>query len=1244
MVPQNSPNQKNPFEVSICKEQFDKQEDALRNQAAWTAVQKLNSQEFRKKWWTFLLRCVAETPVEIPEGSDLKEIPISLNCNWIYKSSPLLSNHNKARIYRACAEIVAIHSLVNMMKKHYIKEQKDEFVFCDVFGSNRISSYLDRLISKTNRFVNKKVKGKTVKLIPNPILINYRPILTPSDAIHFDECIRFPKRAFCLVQDIYNESSKHIFERLVGNKFRGAVFMRQFHLPDIVAGVAFEESVFYQEKDKIFQRASKDDPAWYPHEFDNLLLQTNAMIVDQQPLVWAELRRVLDFYVILVKPVNSIPTVTTLPNLNLTRSCDLIVKKQITMQSFLGRLKAAFYNYIYGTETTLYVSVECLNKLRDEPVGKARELYQNAQTMSEIKRILSGAKYELLFSGIPDSIVSKDRVIQDTSTYIIWSNLESETRNIEKNSGIFGHTLATYNKVRRTFSNGKDVLTTCVEFFMDNSIYMYFMRNIIMFAIGLYYFNIGVKMRKRGIEFLHESFNTLSNMSSNTFLSMLPYTRFEHVNHLMIAPVLEEAIKETTSMYGVPDLLTSGVIGALESYQYGETRFLNMYFPYFTWRGVEHYLIRKTSGGNLGIAILSHFLRNLTGKWWITFLAPILEKCFILYMKNKESPPPIDSFDPPEPPSDDDSDFKPPPSLPTGLVLRTLDRCFDEVHWRSKINTGENSPDQYELGTYQISLDMIPPSMYPLNPHPEVLKIPQNLYEGKSKSGYYPLAIAIRPMIRPQGIYHFMHAYHSRNMGVMDFEELCKCVGMWSAEHSHCKLAKHWRKSTDFMLRLLGERRHLWSDPEDGKEYLSVEEWIDNYSSASKRLRAKRAYESIEDGTINVTSDIFLKSDEVLFNKPDMKGRTVKAVHTTVQVLAAEEKDLAMRRLKMAFSEHFKVKDYSVSFAVGSGRTPEEISVWFNTEMKRMESDNSMAFIFAGDDTFFIVNLKGKLFYGEIDFSKYDRTQGKHALSAAIRIEHALGMAVETCDAMYCSYISSSKYEEKSLNYKARISMPVQRATGGPDTTIGNTINNMLSIIHSLHRVETLEDIPRMQKEMGFQSKFFMDNELMGKTFLKGGFFLKKDQENFTWLPLPSQILKIGKIMTDPKLIFKHVGEKQARVLAAVGMAKGLGTVPINYPILGPFINMYLKIGFLTFGDTDHLFTSENLRFFKDEHKMQLTENNQIDIDYAYGFMLARYGLERQEIEEFHELLHGIRDLPVVINHPINQALEIDYA
>lgn len=109
-------------------------------------------------------------------------------------------------------------------------------------------------------------------------------------------------------------------------------------------------------------------------------------------------------------------------------------------------------------------------------------------------------------------------------------------------------------------------------------------------------------------------------------------------------------------------------------------------------------------------------------------------------------------------------------------------------------------------------------------------------------------------------------------------------------------------------------------------------------------------------------------------------------------------------------------------------------------------------------------------------------------------------------------------------------------------------------------------------------------------------------------------------------------------------MAKGLGTVPINYPILGPFINMYLRIGFRTFGNTDHLFTSENLRFFKDEHKMQLTEYNQIDLDYAYGFMLARYGLERQEIEDFHELLCGISSLPVVINHPIYKALEIDYA
>lgn len=198
--------------------------------------------------------------------------------------------------------------------------------------------------------------------------------------------------------------------------------------------------------------------------------------------------------------------------------------------------------------------------------------------------------------------------------------------------------------------------------------------------------------------------------------------------------------------------------------------------------------------------------------------------------------------------------------------------------------------------------------------------------------------------------------------------------------------------------------------------------------------------------------------------------------------------------------------------------------------------------------------------------------------------------------------------------------------------------------MYSLHGLEDLANLPVKQLELGFQSKFLMDNSLLGKTFLKGAFFLMKNQEEFKWLPLPSQILKVGKIMTDPAIIFKHVKEEQARVLGAVGMAKGLGTVPPNYPILGPFLEMYLRIGYRMFGNTDEYFDEDNIRYFKDDHKMQITERFLIDLDYAYSFMLARYDLSREEIEDFHSICRGVTHLPVVINHPVLTRLEVDYA
>jgi len=103
------------------------------------------------------------------------------------------------------------------------------------------------------------------------------------------------------------------------------------------------------------------------------------------------------------------------------------------------------------------------------------------------------------------------------------------------------------------------------------------------------------------------------------------------------------------------------------------------------------------------------------------------------------------------------------------------------------------------------------------------------------------------------------------------------------------------------------------------------------------------------------------------------------------------------------------------------------------------------------------------------------------------------------------------------------------RCTGGPDTTIGNSMVNVFAWLYVLctHPHEDRNWVADF-KDLGFSVKLSRDVEQ--PSFLKGLFYpvLIGGTKTYMWGPLPSRIIKLGKSLKDPITIYHmHRGQEE---------------------------------------------------------------------------------------------------------------------
>jgi hypothetical protein len=210
--------------------------------------------------------------------------------------------------------------------------------------------------------------------------------------------------------------------------------------------------------------------------------------------------------------------------------------------------------------------------------------------------------------------------------------------------------------------------------------------------------------------------------------------------------------------------------------------------------------------------------------------------------------------------------------------------------------------------------------------------------------------------------------------------------------------------------------------------------------------------------------------------------------------------------------------------------------------------------------------------------------------------------------------------------------------TGIAFTTVLSSLHCMamyMWFFHEQARTNDKVDIEKAAQEIGFNIKFKTTHDYSQLTFLRG-WFNRSTQE---WAPLPSCVLKLGKVLRDPRKIFPAHPRPIDMIARCVANAyKGL---PDDYPIVGPFLQTLRKCA------PEHKDGSHNEALIESwAYKVHFTQED-LDIPRVdvLDQIVGRYGLTVADIESAEELIRTVRRLPALLVHPVFVTLlAMDYA
>jgi hypothetical protein len=197
-------------------------------------------------------------------------------------------------------------------------------------------------------------------------------------------------------------------------------------------------------------------------------------------------------------------------------------------------------------------------------------------------------------------------------------------------------------------------------------------------------------------------------------------------------------------------------------------------------------------------------------------------------------------------------------------------------------------------------------------------------------------------------------------------------------------------------------------------------------------------------------------------------------------------------------------------------------------------------------------------------------------------------------------------------------------ATGIATTTVQTSLHVLMACVHYFRAVfvNRLQpnNISLAFRELGLQAKAIFHTRLDQATFLRGWWL------GPVWAPLPSMVLKLGKVITAPRIIARTKDAQLAIQRVARALAMCYNNIPANYPIVGPFIAMLARLG------KDGPVTAEQA---VESWAFKAKGGAFICPAGVYDSLRERYGITPLDCEEVERLCESVTSLPVFMSHHV---------
>jgi len=353
-----------------------------------------------------------------------------------------------------------------------------------------------------------------------------------------------------------------------------------------------------------------------------------------------------------------------------------------------------------------------------------------------------------------------------------------------------------------------------------------------------------------------------------------------------------------------------------------------------------------------------------------------------------------------------------------------------------------------------------------------------------------------------------------------------------------------------------------------------------------------------------------------------------------------------------------------------SGKTDLQLSEWFDFVI-RHEGWHVAA---SGDDSLCILNLNYSLYIMEGDVSQCDHSVRKATLAYEWATLYSFGASKEAIRLLMKNASSTLMVEHKLSHTKVYLGRCSERNTGSPDTTVGNTLIvaglwvSFVNEFRAHHSLNTFSRDPRpyqkyFLKTFGFSMKIKcwitqLDcSSFIPPTILKGWFLHTPDNVfSYSWSPLPSRILKLSKIMTAPRTVFKKTKIPKTKDedvsidqawLCMVSMHRGLE----------PFVNLPYIDQWRTYIFAQYSLYQYNHSYmppiscvpivhesFTEAHRPHAAIDTRHTVCECWKLnFLERYGISDLQLRDFTNTLETL--LPMTfMSHPVFTALAtVDY-